>query len=219
MESTSVCHIEKLPNEIPRLIFHNLTISIFRAWPNLVVRQVSRRFRWIANEVEFWQDENFNFSDLLHSQEQRKHAHAVRALLTDDDFKRVLSRRRRWSFSNIQMLFATASVPEICRNTRSITFNYFKDHTIENAVEFLAIFSAPTRLTIDFDVYMECDDSLLNLGTIVDSCPLLEILSLQDVERCSGTLVRAANLKKLNILLCGDEISLRIISPSIQRKL
>ena len=200
MESTPICYIDRIPNEILRIVFSFLTPSndSFKWYdsPILAVRCASRRFRIIANDLEFWREGLFDIADLFQAGQGRPLARRTRKLLNDNDLKLVLSRRTEWQFSTIQSLFAVAtSVPELCQNTRKVFLREF-ENSLEIAIDYMAAFTALTELTIEFND--DCDDA--DFDGIVDCCPLLTTLVLMGLPEASGSLNGAANLRKLVLI-------------------
>jgi len=215
MESAPICHIDKLPNEILRVICSLLAPSNewnlvdylppYIASSILAIRCVSRRFRMISDDLQFWHEDSFDFSDLCCDTKPRQLGRRIRKLLDDDNLKLVLSRKSGWQFSCIQALFATAaSLPGLSRNTRSITLSYFEGDDVENAIYFLAGFTAVTQLTIDYEPEGDTPPSL-DFGIIVESCPLLETLVITYLRYHDGSLAKAAKLQKVDITFFKPE--------------
>ena len=87
--------------------------------PILVVRIVSRRFRWMVNDIEFWRNESLDYSELLNFEDCGPRARYLRTFLKNDDLKRALSPKTDREYSFIQKLFATACVPESLETRRA----------------------------------------------------------------------------------------------------
>ena len=210
METPTICYIDRLPNEILRLILSFVDDSEFYYRPVsppqirniVVVRWVSRRFRMITNELGFWHEDNF---DMLHlfkvdKRRPRRQVRYIKTVLNDEDLVRCLNRKSGWEFHNIEeFLTIVASIPELSQNMRRITFNGFRE-ALNLAVDSLATFTAITELTIRF-----IDDFTFDLDAIVESCPLLEMLELVGLTKYCGSLAPAAKLQRFNLVFDGEQ--------------
>src|SRR5271170_2061958 len=135
MESAPICHIDRIPNEILRLILSFVDDSDDYYWFKrlqlrdiVIVRSVSRRFRLITNELGFWNEDDFDIMSLfkIHDRRPRLQARYIKAVLNDDDLLRCLNRKSGWTFHNIEEFMAiVSSIPELPRNTRRVTFHFF----------------------------------------------------------------------------------------------
>jgi hypothetical protein len=226
--SPPICHIDKLPNEILRLIFSLLVPSNdrnplnFRRSYNhssiIAIRRVSRCFRVIANDLDFWYEDSFDFKDHWRYRQPRRYTQPrqlgriIRKLLNDDGLNLVLSRKAGWQFSCLQALLATAaSIPGLSRNTRSVTLTCFEQNQLlDIAIDYLTGFSALTQLTVEFQLRDDIQPCL-NLTLIIESCPFLETLVITHLREHLGSLAKASKLQKLEITFgcpLGDETTI-----------
>jgi hypothetical protein len=158
----------------------------------------------ISDDLQFWHEDLFDFSHHCRDTNPRRLAKRIRTLLDDDGLKLVLSRKTGWQFSCIQALFATAwSIPGLSRNTQRITLRYFEGDHIESAIYFLAGFSNVTQLTIDCKRAVGDNRLDFDVQIIVESCPHLETLIINDLQDHDGSLRKAAKLQKLDITFYG----------------
>ena len=167
-----MCHIDRLPNEILRLILSFVDDSDYDHWQNpqqlrdiVIVRWVSRRFRLITNELGFWNKDDVDITSLfkMHDRRPRLQARFIKALLNDDNLLRCLSRKSGWTFNNIEEFMAiVTSIPELPRNTRRVTFHFFPE-ALNLAIDLLSTFTAITELTIRPE-----GDTMLDLDGIVE---------------------------------------------------
>jgi hypothetical protein len=221
METPTICYIDRLPNEILRLILSFVDDSGFyyRPVPHLprfrnivVVRWVSRRFRMTTNELGFWHKDDF---DMLHvfninKRRPRLQVRYIKTVLNDEDLIRCLNRKSGWEFHRIEEFLAImASIPELPQNTRRIIFNGFRE-ALNLAVDSLATFTTITELTIHF-----IDDFTFDLDAIVESCPLLETLDLDGLTKHCGSLAPAAKLRRFILVFDSEELGVKRFSPSL----
>jgi hypothetical protein len=220
METPPICYMDRLPNEILRLILSFVDDSDFyydedsppRCLNIVVVRWVSRRFRMITNELEFWHEDNFDMLHLFKIDDRRPRLQVryIKTVLNDDDLIRCLNRKSGWEFHNIEeFLTIVASIPELRQNTRRITFYGFCE-ALNLAVDSLATFTAITKLTIRI-----IDDFTFDLDAIVESCPLLEMLELSGLTKHCGSLAPAAKLQRFDLGFDNDDLTVKRFSPSL----
>jgi hypothetical protein len=233
MESAPICHIDRIPNEILRLILsfvagdvtepeNEITLtspsgteSYFQCI--LVARWVSRRFRMIANELGFWHNDKFHIVDFLFLQDHRpcRQAQYISTLLGDDHLVACLNRKCSWTFSNLESFYEiVARIPDLPRNTRTVVLEWFPEG-IGFVIYRLATFTAVTELRIQFDLFNDENSPMveLDLDALSESLPLLETLDLNNLQTYSGTLAESANLHTFRV-----ELSFRgeaIFSPSL----
>src|SRR5271169_3034798 len=119
---TSFAPISRLPNEVLSKIFSYLPdtpdersindefevygetppLKFPASQPVVSIRQVCRRLRAVANELQFWYDSDFELSQLCRSP---FHADVfLEALLSDDHLTRCLGKRTKWTFGSFGSL-------------------------------------------------------------------------------------------------------------------
>src|SRR5271170_2131457 len=146
MEPAPICYIDRLPNEVLHVILSFVATDLYnisnsfrvrsssRMFTNvrsiIGVRWVSRRFRTIANELAFWNDDHFDITEFikLNQWEPRLQARHIRKLFHDDHLVSRLSRKRGWRFSTVDTFFAIVmSIPELPQTTQHVWFNRFPE--------------------------------------------------------------------------------------------
>ena len=225
----SIAYFDRIPDELVLLIFSFLAYSM--PWPRhpserdhgprplphplFVVRWVSRRFRMIASELDFWT--HMRTYDDIAGDLQILHLHPIvqaryiRNLLLDDALVRRLIRREGWHFSSVDVFYAVVTgAPEVFQHTERLKFANFAGG-LNLAVDRLVMFTSLTILSITLHPLAEEVD----LGTIVASCPLLRYLGLLELQDYRGSLENAANLRTLVIQFYRHETFQALLSPSL----
>jgi len=99
--------------------------------PLFVVRWVSRRFRMIASELDFWNMRTYDdiAGDLqILNLPPIVQAGCIRNLLLDDALVRRLIRRKGWYFSSVDVFYAVVTgAPEVFQHTERLKFVNFAD--------------------------------------------------------------------------------------------
>jgi hypothetical protein len=226
MESAPICHIDRIPNEILRSILSFVagnvtqpegevlkltspsgTESLFQCI--FAARWVSRRFRMITNELDFWHDDDFNILDLLflRSRPPRRQAQYISTLLRDDHLVACLNCKRSWAFSNLESFYEiVARIPDLPRNTSTVILEWFPEG-LGFVIYRLATFTAITELQIYFGSLEGESRPVIeiDLDAIAESFPVLRTLELNRLQKYSGTLAQLENLHTLDVLLLGRE--------------
>ena len=231
MESAPICHIDRIPNEILRLILSFVAGNVTEPEDEVTLtspsgtesyfqcifaaRWVSRRFRMITNELGFWHDDDFDIVDflLLRDRRPRRQAQYISTLLRDDHLVACLNRKSSWAFRNLESFYEiVARIPDLPRNTRTVILEWFPEG-IGFVIYRLATFTAVTELRITFDLYNPAENVKLDLDALSESLPLLETLDFNNLQTYSGTLAESANLHTL----CAQVSYSRgaIFSPSL----
>jgi hypothetical protein len=224
----SIAYFDRIPDELVILIFSFLAYSM--RWlrlppgknddrrplphPLFVVRWVSRRFRTIASDLDFWQVwelpnicQELSILDLHPLVQARR----IKNLLLDDALARRLHRKTAWRFSSIDVFYAIVTgVPEVFQHTNRLQFENFADG-LGIAVGRLGMFSSLISLNISVPPPMEEVD----LGMIAASCPLLNFLAIQDLQDYRGSLEHAANLRNLRIEFYQHETFQALLLPNL----
>jgi len=227
METVSIAYIDRLPNELLQMIFRIVYEDDSdeeerpgHPWISriLILRWVSRRFRFVVNDLDIWWSEDFILSEQfnLPNWTPFRHAQVVSTLLEDKSLVPVLSRRSHWRFQSVDVFVAMLlNVPEIRRNTQNIELGDL--HVgLGFALERLSMFSCLITLTLVVNSYGPHPDpeTTVNFDTLVRSCPLLEDLDISEMVEYRGSLEDAANLRNL----CLD-FQPRIIGLTITHEL
>jgi hypothetical protein len=217
--------IFKLPNEVLHKIFSflpGLDVEYWSRWyvkdgygnhralQMLTLMSVSRRFRMVALEAEFWIAEEFDFDSLFPPYVNADYAHRapetgeiwlakmnrIRSLLKDETISRRLGAKTRWRFTTTYFFeFAMLDIPHFRQTVREV-----KLPAID--VNKLSLCSCITKLTL----YLPMDIPF-DLGQIHKSCPVLEHLELSGVHEYSGTLHDLCSLQSLRLTYWdGDEL-------------
>ena len=116
------CLILNLPAEVLSAIFSSLPnpLTTPKRWPKfnslspskrliiqpvLVVRQVCRRFRAVANDLLFWLDDNFELCSFVSNfQGPVRESSFLKAILNDQHLINSLGKRKNWRFSRFSSL-------------------------------------------------------------------------------------------------------------------
>jgi hypothetical protein len=216
METVSTAYINRLPNEILSMIFEIVYEDdepyMERLYPPrsstsggsvasiLVLRWVSRRFRFIVNDLDFWRDRDFDLLQIfeLPNPTPFRNAQFVITLLKDESIVFALSPKSSWVFLNVDTFFTTLiNVPAMCQNTRKIEFNKL-NVGLGFAIDRLSLFSCLVNLSILIDSYPG-SETLVNFDAIVRSCPLLQELDIGLMIDYCGSLENAAFLRSLSV--------------------
>lgn len=224
MNTHSAPFIFNLPNEVLREIisfipgdhifcYQTIDGETELAIQILVLMSVSRRFRMIALEADFWtsQMEDFNFDSLLpnrplnHPPESYEDAQSwllatnrFKALIRNASISSRLGAKIRWTFSTFFLLdLAIVDIPHFRETVREITL----DMTEIKSLGQLSLCPSITKLTLSEQV--EC----ITLNQIHLSCPLLEeLVVLCRLNKCFGTLKDLSNLRSLTVHAQGPNL-------------
>lgn len=198
----------KLPNDILRKIFTYFDPSrdiphYSRRLPMVFsIRAVCRWFRIIANEMQFWCNEDFNLVDLMPrfmalELSGKYQCRFLRPLLQDKDLIQCLMRRQVWRFRNRGALGIVIDlVPSLQTQPISIVLESgdWWTYELNDAITFLSVCQHLKSLELrDFE------DERVNLNLIADSCSSLEMLRFLYVKDMCGTLKDLSMLKRLEI--------------------
>src|SRR5271154_3936080 len=213
MGTVSTAYINRLPNEILSMIFEIVYEDDEpygeRFYPPLrsgsvasilVLRWVSRRFRFIVNDLDFWRSCDFDLMQLIELPNPTpfRNAQFVGTLLKDEGIVFALSPRSSWVFLNLDTFFTTLiNVPEMRQNTRNIEFTELKVG-LGFAIDRLSLFSCLINLSMLIDS-IPGSETLVNFDTIVRSCPLLQELDIRLMIDYCGSLENAAFLRSLSV--------------------
>ena len=194
-----------LPNEILREIFSLLSPDSRVCFVDdggkhdlaqiFILRSVSRRFRTIYYDLDFWYNDKSDFSELLPSNgnQQLQSLRFFSQLYGDENLAPRFSRKAEWTFSSLENVVALiAAVPLFRHNARRIKLMLDEDAT--EAIRALAQCHHVTELTLQ-DVSAEYP---FNLSSVAHAFPFLESLTLTWLDEHDGSL-NDTNLKSLVI--------------------
>ena len=220
MSSVATPFIFALPNETLRTIFSLfhpcLRIDFvtddgisYNTPQILVLRSVSRRFRAICNDLDFWYKDDFDFSSLLPSYvfmtlPPSRILNFLRALFEDEMFASRFSHKAGWEFSSFEnVLSVIATVPFFHRNVRRITLKLLEQVNMSTAIRVLVICHHVVTLSLQINPgYIgnpQCIQSF-DLSSIEHSFPLLENLKLSGLVKYEGYL-KNAKLQNLSVYI------------------
>ena len=220
-----VSTINSFPNEILCEIFSHLNLSdrvqyYNRGWRNvaqiLVLRSICRRFRDIANQLEFWHQDAFEFRTLMDpgrmpgTKSQRESLHSkpfnrefyitayhneeeeffIRTLLADDNLVPQFARKKSWTFYGYRSFNTVIEcLPTFATNTTEITFSTFEYDISMESINLPGFKIRPSRLSLAIRKLSICPQltALTIAWTNVDVC--LECVS----QNCR-------NLKSLKVI-------------------
>jgi hypothetical protein len=203
---SKTCYIDKIPTEILQHILSFVTTPISN-WELasgehdnilppvhllLALKAVSRRFRMITNQLDYWQNHEFLISG--HSREPSERY--IRVLLNDKELVSALNRKKGWTFSSsIAFLIIKERIKNLGSNTTSISLRRIR-FDLSMVIHELKNFTNLNALKIVFE---PGSPSKINLDPIVEACPGLKTLDLIDMPEHWGTLKRVATLQKLKV--------------------
>lgn len=221
----SMAYIERAPNEI---LLHIMSFllpwrTVFQtkrgivAMPTIMtLRSVSRRFRSMVMEFDFWKDETFDFCEPLDDIEDPGDLTKTRYitnLFRDKELAEYLKDKSEWKFKHLKpFLAAVQSFPGLSHATRRIRL-YKLPIGIDVALKQLSTFTSLTGLTLHLrylsdypypstDGYEYMDFSRRNefdLELLAQSCPCLEELAVKGLWEHVGTLTQLGNLRYIAI--------------------
>lgn len=210
--------ITDLSNEILALIFSFLPISHCQKTGDtncihlLVLRSVSRRFRHIVNNADFWLSDNVDVYTLYKHQCESKGFRFVNEhkffqnLFTDTEFVTRLSRRIIWRFSTLEFLIAVINnIPKFYTNCRKIELKIGRDFGV--ALEHLANCSLITHLSVRFDV------DKIDLAVIGKIFPYLQHAIFVDINDYEGGFETYAHLRTLKFHCKNEFILIKQLLP------
>jgi hypothetical protein len=204
MDTHPTPFIFKLPNEFLRDIVLFLPGhfmfwlrtpdgTVMRTMQILVLMSISRRFRMIALEAEFWTSKHFDFDSLWrYTVDPSKAALAktsrIKALVKNDEIASRLGQKTQWKFSSSYLLdCAILNIPDFVRNIREVDFYMDQDSLGQ-----LSLCSRITKLTLS--------GKSVNLGQIHQSCPFLAEFAFHRWRSTySGTINDISSLRSLNV--------------------
>ena len=221
----SLAYIERVPNEILRHIMSFLLTwqtafetkhGIVRMPTIMTLRPVSRRFRRMMVETDFWRDDDFDFCEPFDEIDDPgnliKTAY-ITNLFRDEHLTGVLKHKSEWKFKQLEpFLAALQSFPGLSQAARQI--NFYKFHFgIRVVLKLLPTFSNLTGLQLDLRYLVDYPCSTIgedentdcirrngfDLDLIAQSCPCVEELALKGLREHVGTLSQLGNLRFLVI--------------------
>ena len=240
MEVLIVPPILRLPNEVLLDIFSHLSTSLADSdeeeglrlsdhepptvtrqsplHPILILRQVCRRFRAVANELNFWSNEDFDFSKLVgHPGQAYTIPGIVEALLTDSHLVKCFEKKRTWLFRSYDVFcIVMARVPLLQRVATAMKFIWAsyefesdfildRENTLfRSLVDKLAVFTRLTSLQL-----LEVPE--LDFDNIPKYLPALEILNVNyrwhQLDRpWVGSLQGLTKLRQLSLINIGESL-------------
>jgi hypothetical protein len=225
LESETSPPILELPNEILSIVLSCFIISAkaslnTRSWrdphPILVLRKVCRRFRAVANELEFWYDDDFEIHTLLSPNiafrnsrpaEIQRQTKFLTSLFTDVHLVDCLGRKKSWTFYCFRLFLLVLDLLPLFRQTvTTLKFESINDDEYHESdttqwyhevIPTLGGFAQLTALHLDYFKGFDFD-------YIVKFCPALESLRLTRTvigpfHDCSGTLEGLSNLQEFSL--------------------
>ena len=204
--------ISILPNEVLREIFSFLppydrveftdTEGIKHGLAQiLILRSVSRRFRTVFYDLEFWYDDDSDFSKLLPWNVNRTQSvRFFKHLYEDRNFAPCFSNKAGWTFSSLRSLLSlTTKVPQFRQNARRVALILEKEEDRDAAIRALNSCHHITELSLLVETERYVDYySPFNLSSVARSFPYLESLTLTGIRHSKGSL-NNTNLKCLVI--------------------
>lgn len=175
----------------------------------LILRFVSRRFRFIINEHDFWIDRDFEFAYLCqcgpwNSSGLRREGAFVSVLFNDDHLVQCLVRKTAWLFTNIETVQVVfENIPRFPENVRelSLEINEVSQYDIIDKL------SACYNVTV---LKINAGGQTIDLQLIVESFPFLEKLHLENFvhdRRGTGSINDLCYLTDLRVGTCDWSIS------------
>jgi hypothetical protein len=190
----------------------------------LVLRHVSRRFRSLTNELDFWYREAFEFWSLtgfIFSREDKfghvkladlgiqinpqewvdpirvLTAKLTKVLFNDEQLTFCLGRRKTdWRFSYFETMCAVLDkIPLSHRNMRKVTLFHFFEYNV--AIDQLRKCKFLTKLSLDRIASFRTEP--INLSLIGESWPFLQELRLSDIHTYTGSIANFENLQNFYI--------------------
>jgi hypothetical protein len=183
----------------------------------LLLRSVSRRFRTIVYELDFWYDYQFTFADLANPgysvsvfTRNRQEEQLLKVLFTDADLVHSLGRKREWKFTGLGGLMAVLKgIPMFRQNVRKIDLEMLDDETPRHesepsppniAIEKLATCHHVTTLSLHLTDNVDLD-------AIAISFPSLEVLYFSQSLEYSGSLHNFNSLRIVSVESWSIDIS------------
>jgi len=234
MQPAAPCHIDRLPSEVLYQI-----LSIVRTRGNIKhpdydpdfinttfhLRWVSRRFRRITTELDFWLDDDFEFYFEFEQMAKRvlkprigndqlRTAQYVQILLNDEYLSRRLQKKSGWTFSGIEMflvlLVSSLQVSSIAERVTMVKM----EEALPVALRQLSNFNVLQELVIE-----NVGNVAIDLSSIAQF-QQLEKLKILDARRFTGTLAKAPRMQSFSIsfdsrFVCNiDDLALALPSGS-----
>jgi hypothetical protein len=173
----------------------------------LILRQVSTKFRSVANGLDFWYQDHFDFKDLVNvgfnanpsrsiDRKSFLTGKLIKILLADEHFAFCLgSRKTDWKFSALETIRAVLdNVPLVVQNIRTVMLHNIPDNN-NIAIEQLRECKFLTNLLVD----SHDDIGTIDLNLIGCSHPLLRELRLARIYSYEGSLINLKNLQTFYI--------------------
>ena len=189
--------------------------------PTLVIRAVCRTFRAISNELPFWIDPAFDFTNLLsrHNVSTSHQQTFLKSLFSDTHLVQRLQKRTHWEFRNRENLLAVLEcIPSFPQCALSVNLSAFLDDILKYGnkrssalnlgIQDLAVCSYLTSL----EVQVYC--GILDLSLIPQSCPSLSnlVLLCETTDLIlRGSLENLASLRRLEL-----DLTPNIYAPSLR---
>ena len=182
----------------------------------LVLRSVSRHFRAITAELDFWYDADFRFIDLIPSSYEDRHSRFgaryperkfLKALFGDANLVKSLGKRKTdWRFESLEGLMTVMEcVPLFVQNARAIDLEIMDVDTyraqpsdFDAAIDVIASCSHITKLSTRL-----AND--VNLSKIAAYFPALETLSCRENNSFQGSLALLDRLRTLRLDYYDDK--------------
>lgn len=214
------CPILNLPVEVLRSIFTYLPnpLTIPKPWPKfneitpskrvrlqpiLIIRQVCRCFRTVADDLLFWQDDKFELGSFVSNfkgSPSIKESSFLKAILSDLYLVNSLSKRKNWRFSRFSSLFIVLkAIPLFCENVTGIALvdgnrrQQFSvsGYTFEKLISILGLCQHLQSLCMQRLQDLDLDD-------ISKVLPELKVLRISD-GRLGGSCDNFSNLRELSL--------------------
>lgn len=187
------------------------------------IRSTCRAFRYMANELLFWVDDDFRVVETIPRRlsiydDERSDATFLEIILSDRHLLACLARRKVWHFKNIVTLrVVLLKLPSFRRQPVSVhllfdklSSRYWLRASFNTAISELRVCHCLTSLVLldDMeDIFHEGGYQLVDLDLIVQCCPTITLLRL--ICTClDGTLQDLSNLQSLVV----DDVHIDIAS-------
>ena len=175
----------------------------------LILRSVSRRFRRIYYGLDFWYNDNSDFSKLLPSNDN-KQLQSVRffsQLYGDENFASCFSRKAGWIFSSLESVITLiAAVPLFRHNARRIILMLDEEEDRSAAIRAVSQCHHVTELAVQVESEDYFTYRPFNLSSVAHAFPFLESLTLTGLCEYEGSL-NDTKLKSL-VIHTGDYYAL-----------
>jgi len=182
----------------------------------LPVRQVCLRFRAVANELKFWHDDDFEFSQIsLSYYDEKPKLPLVETLLADPHLADCISKKRVWTFRSYREFCIVLKRVPLFQNTVS-TLRLFWAASSTRHFSFGSTDATPFDTMVH--EFASCSNlttlqllavPTLDLANISEYCPGLQKLFVKnyryDSPYCEwhGSLQELSNLQQLSLINLG----------------